>query len=163
MAEQGLGRSQRATPRGDGRIPLDEVAQHWQRLLEAAHILGARSQPPQLRVLDRVEHRRDRLLGTLAAGERLPGQRLGVVESPVDQRPHPAQQRDVPQELRLAQLGGEALVSGEVGVDAADVADLEPVPESIDVSAHLELEIAAPLGEIVHLAALTHPALGLAR
>ena len=67
------------------------------------------------------------------------------------------------QELRLAQLGGEALVSGEVGVDAADVADLEPVPESIDVSAHLELEVAAPLGEIVHLAALAHPALGLVR
>jgi hypothetical protein len=67
----------------------------------------------------------------------------------------------VPQKLRLAQLGGQPLVGGEVGVDAADVAEHQPVVEAIDVGADLELEVAAPLRQVVQLAALAQAALGL--
>ena len=67
----------------------------------------------------------------------------------------------MPEKLRLAQLCGQPLVGGEVGVDAADVAELEPVAEPIDVRAHLQLEIPAPLRQLVHLARLAQATLRL--
>ena len=60
---------------------------------------------------------RQGLAGALAPRPRLEGQLLGLLEAAVDHRPHPTQDRDVPEVGGLAQLGGEAGVGVEVAVD----------------------------------------------
>jgi hypothetical protein len=104
-----------------------------------------------LRHLDAVGLRRDRLLRALALAPRLLGQPLRCLHVPVEQGPVGTHRDGVPDVLGHPQLLGQPRVDGQLAIDGLHVAELHELPEAVGVRAHHDLALSPGLADLEQL------------